>query len=1049
MSLVLACFLIVPAALPVRAEEQEPFVPLGSDDEYYPVVYDNTNGLPTAEANDIVQTNEGFIWIACYAGLVRYDGHNFVRLDSTEGLSSVACLFVDNQGRLWIGTNDNGVAVMENGEFRFWDEDDGLGSSKVREIEEDGNGYVYVGTTSGITMFSPDLEMTPLTDSRIANVYVDRMVAGTDQLVYCTTNGTEMFILRDGNLVNYYENDESLIEGITAIYPDPAVPGKIYYGTESQGIYHVDIKAGFESAEHIDVGSLYSITEINQVGDELWVCSRGGIGMIDDEGFHDMTDLPLNNSIEHMMVDYEGNLWFVSTRLGVMKLVKNRFSNVFANYGIHETVVNTTCLLDGRMFIGSDTGLTVIDEEGVVDSVSLTSVMTASGTPVGGTDLVEMLDDLRIRSIIRDSKDRLWIATWKSMGLLCYDHGALTIFNEDEGMLSDRVRMVYETKDGRILAAVTGGLNIIEDGKVAETYDKSIGIENAETLTVCEAPNGDILLGSNGDGIYIINDEGLRNVGKKNGLTSGVVMRIKYDESNKVYWLVTGNSLAYMSEDYEVTTIKNFPYPDNLNIYKNDKGDMWIMSSDGIYVVPARELLANGEINPVHYSMANGLPCIATSNAYCELTDNGDLYIAGRTGVAMININEPLEDVNELKMAVPYIEVDDELVYPDSKGVFRIPASANKIAIYGFVYSYSLVDPTVSFRLKGFDKEMMTVKLSELDPIYYTNLKGGRYTFVMELNDEMGRGSKILNTTIIKEKAFYEEPVFYVGVTLFATILLTLLVQYVVNRQLAKAEEAHKIKSERERVSSELHMANQIQTGILPHEFPPFPERNDFDLYALMDPAKEVGGDFYDYFMIDDDHLCLVIADVSGKGIPAALFMMNCKVLLKSLATSGNSPSEVLMRANKEICENNQMEMFVTVWMGILELSTGIMTASNAGHEYPVVGRVDSGFELIKDKHGFVIGGMGDVSYKDYEIRLEPGDKLFVYTDGVPEATNADNEMFGTDRMLDTLNADKTASPETMLKNISEAVKEFENGADKFDDLTMLALEYFGPGEHR
>jgi len=344
---------------------------------------------------------------------------------------------------------------------------------------------------------------------------------------------------------------------------------------------------------------------------------------------------------------------------------------------------------------------------------------------------------------------------------------------------------------------------------------------------------------------------------------------------------------------------------------------------------------------------------------------------------------------------------------------------------------------------------MMTVKLSELDPIYYTNLKGGRYTFVMELNDEMGRGSKILNTTIIKEKAFYEEPVFYVGVTLFATILLTLLVQYVVNRQLAKAEEAHKIKSERERVSSELHMANQIQTGILPHEFPPFPERNDFDLYALMDPAKEVGGDFYDYFMIDDDHLCLVIADVSGKGIPAALFMMNCKVLLKSLATSGNSPSEVLMRANKEICENNQMEMFVTVWMGILELSTGIMTASNAGHEYPVVGRVDSGFELIKDKHGFVIGGMGDVSYKDYEIRLEPGDKLFVYTDGVPEATNADNEMFGTDRMLDTLNADKTASPETMLKNISEAVKEFENGADKFDDLTMLALEYFGPGEHR
>ena len=1044
MSLVLTCLLITFAGVPAEAATQETFVPLGNDNEYYPVLYDNTNGLPTAEANDIAQTGEGFIWIACYAGLVRYDGNTFERLDSTAGLNSVSCLLVDDQDRLWIGTNDNGVALMTNGELRFWDEDDGLRSSKVSEIEQDGGGNIYVGTTSGIVMFDRDLNMKPLTDSRIENVFVDRMVAGTDQLVYCTTNGSEMFILRDGNLVNYYDNSETLIENITAIYPDPRVPGKIYYGTEDDGIYHVDIKAGPESAEHIDVGPLYSINEIRQIDDKLWVCSRGGIGVIDDEGFHDMTYLPLNNSIYHMMVDYEGNLWFTSTRLGVMKLVKNRFSDVFADYGIPDTVVNTTCLFDGRMYIGTDTGLVVIDEKGVVDSVPLAAVRTASGAAAEGSDLVQMLDGIRVRSIIRDSKDRLWISTWNSLGLLMYENGSLTIFNEDEGMLSNRVRMICETRDGRILAAVTGGLNIIEDGMVIASYDRSSGILNEETLTVCEAPNGDILIGSNGEGIYILNDDGIRSIDKNDGLTSGVVMRIKYDELNKVFWLVTGNSLAYMTEDYEVTTIHNFPYPDNLDIYKNSRNDMWILSSDGIYIVSAKELLANENIEPVHYGMANGLPCIATSNGYCEVTGNGDLYIAGRSGVAKVNIEEPPEEVNDLKMAVPFIEVNDEKVFPDEDGVFRIPSSAKKIAVCGFVYNYSLTDPTVSFMLKGFDQEMMTVRRSDFDPVYYTNLPGGNYIFIMELNDAMGRGSKILTTTIIKEKALYEQTAFIIFMIALGLLLLFLAIQSIMRSKLRRLEEKHKIQSERDRVNSELRMANQIQTGILPHDFPPFPERSEFDLYASMDPAKEVGGDFYDFFMIDDDHLCMVIADVSGKGVPAALFMMNSKVLIKSLASSIESPAEVLERANREICENNQMEMFVTVWLGILELSTGKLTASNAGHEYPVIGHAGSGFELIKDKHGFVIGGMDGMKYRDYELVIEPGDKLFVYTDGVPEATNSNNEMFGTDRMLGALNSDKAASPQQMLKNVSDAVEEFVGDAEKFDDLTMLALEYFG-----
>ncbi|MBQ3263017.1 MAG: serine/threonine-protein phosphatase [Oscillospiraceae bacterium] len=254
-----------------------------------------------------------------------------------------------------------------------------------------------------------------------------------------------------------------------------------------------------------------------------------------------------------------------------------------------------------------------------------------------------------------------------------------------------------------------------------------------------------------------------------------------------------------------------------------------------------------------------------------------------------------------------------------------------------------------------------------------------------------------------------------------------------------------RISAERERVKTELHTATQIQASMLPCIFPPFPERTEFDIYASMDPAREVGGDFYDFFLIDDDHLCMVMADVSGKGVPAALFMMVSKIILSNNAKMGKSPAQILTDTNSAICQNNREEMFVTVWIGILELSTGKLTAANAGHEYPVLMQPDGQFELMHDKHGFVIGGMEGMKYKEYELTLRPGTKLFVYTDGVPEATNADKELFGTERMLAALNQDTAADPETALRNVRRAVDDFVQEAEQFDDLTMLCMEYRKP----
>jgi len=249
------------------------------------------------------------------------------------------------------------------------------------------------------------------------------------------------------------------------------------------------------------------------------------------------------------------------------------------------------------------------------------------------------------------------------------------------------------------------------------------------------------------------------------------------------------------------------------------------------------------------------------------------------------------------------------------------------------------------------------------------------------------------------------------------------------------------ITAKQERIDTELSLAAKIQEDMLPNTFP---DREDFDIFASMTPAKEVGGDFYDFFMIDDDHLALVMADVSGKGVPAALFMMMTMIMIQNQAKTGKSPKDVLTSVNDQICSNNKEQMFVTVWLGILELSTGKLTASNAGHEKPIVKHPGGDYEMIMDKHGLVIGAMDGIKYRDYELQFYPGSKLFLYTDGLMEATDEDEGIFGSERALATLNRVKDLSPRELLEFVNREVERYEGNAPKFDDLTMLCLEYTG-----
>ncbi len=753
---------------------------------YSAVLYDNQNGLPTSEANAIVQTEEGFIWIGSYSGLIRYDGNTFERLDSTTGIASVVSLFVDSKNRLWVGTNDGGVVVIENGLTRTFRIEDGLKSLSVRSITEDKAGNIYVGTTRGVAKIDAAMKVQTIEKPQIKDSYIRKLVADESGYIYGITQEGALFTIEDGTLGKFIFLKEEGIPGIVSVNLDPYREGYVYLGSSSSDVYYVNIKATNREYEKINVAPLTCIDEVINAEDTLWFCANNGIGLMAPGGQLSLLDtVPMNNSVDHMIADYQNNLWFTSSRQGVMKITQNRFADVFDWYGLNPMVVNSTCAYNDYILFGTDSGLTVVSEKEIIDTLKITEAKTFSGKKIPQTNLVDMLKGCRIRSVIRDSKNRIWFSTYsEDYGLVCYDDGHIVCYTEADGMPSSRMRSVTEFADGTIHVACTGGMAVInEQNGTIKTYDEEIGLSNTEILTIAEASNGECVIGTDGGGIYVIGNAVVRSIDTSSGLTSDVVMRIKSDPEREIFWIVTSNSIAYMDKFYRVRTIRNFPYSNNFDMYENSKGEMWILSSNGVYVVDTEQLLQNEIIEPDFYNRENGLPCVATANSYSELTPEGDLYIAGSTGVAKVNIEEEFENVTDIKMAVPYVTADGEAVYPDANGVIRIKADVKKVVIQAHIFSYTLTNPQVTYWLEGFDHRKTTVSRTGFGPVTYTNLQGRSYVFHMEIQDASGQ-VKTYTIRIIKNKMFYEFWWFKVISVLILSLILFWIVVSAVRKKI-------------------------------------------------------------------------------------------------------------------------------------------------------------------------------------------------------------------------------------------------------------------------
>ena len=543
---------------------------------YSAKLYDASKGLPTSDANFVCGASDGYIWIGGYSGIIRYDGAVFERLDTSEGLTSGRCLMEDSEGRMWVATNDNGVVMIDGTKRTHITYKDGLPSSSVRAFAEDGEGFIYIGTTAGLSFLDRELNLTNIYDQRINHERILRLDPDpSGDFVYGVTRNGHIFTLKGEKVIDAYLGEDLGIEKISMILADEYNEGKVYIGTEEGTVYYGDF--GSKNLKKINVHPIDKVQWLCQACNRIWVASSSVAGYIDEKNeFHRIENIPLESGIEMMTSDYQGNIWFASSTQGIMKIVANNFQNVSELAGLEEEVVNVTYRYNGCLYIGTDEGLRILDN---------------SYTPVNNV-LTSYLKGSRIRCITSDSEGVLWVSTFTSgHGLVSMaKNGKITDYTTEDGLPSDDIRCTKVAKDGSIIVGTNDGLAIIKDGSVVKTYDTSSGLSNSVVLTVEEGDEGQIFAGTDGGGIFVIDEKGIKKLGRDNGLTSDVILRIKHDPERDVIWFVTSNSIEYLKGE-SIINVSTFPYNNNYDIYFDDKEDIWILSSFGVYSVKEADMI--------------------------------------------------------------------------------------------------------------------------------------------------------------------------------------------------------------------------------------------------------------------------------------------------------------------------------------------------------------------------------------------------------------------------------------------------------------------------
>ena len=712
---------------------------------YTSQIYNAANGLPTSDANYILGASDGYIWIGGYSGILRYDGSSFTRLDTSGGLTNGRGLFEDSKGRIWVGTNDNGVVVIDGNESTHITYREGLPSSSIRAFAEDRKGRVYIGTTAGVCYADVEMSIHIVDDERLDNEKVMRLDSDPSGRIYGQTQSGLIFRIEDTAVSGVYSGNDLGIDKITTLITDPLHDGNLYIGTESGYVLYGGFGARADVLKWISVSPLKGIHWISYDCGRVWIASTSAAGYLDEDNrFHLLENIAINSGIEMMTSDYQGNMWFASSTQGVMKIVTDHFVDLFQAAGLSAEVTNAVCIHGNELYVGTDNGLRILDKN----------------KNVINNELTRFMEGARVRCIKEGAYGELWIGAYTNeLGLVCLsEDGSITSFTKKNGMPDDEVRCICVRDDGSVLAGTNGGLAVIKNGKVVKTVGAEDGIRNTTLLSVEEGDNGSIYVGTDGDGLYVIDEDEIRRIGRDEGLTSDVIMRIKKDDDSGICWIVTSNSIEYIKNGV-IVPVKSFPYNNNYDLYFNSIGDALVVSSCGVFSVNTDDMLKDKVTKYRLYTAENGLLNTPTSFAYCAFGEDGYLYIPGRNGVCRMNIERFSQENIPVKAAISSICLRDKQIIPDEDGNYILPAEDGRITVTVSVMDYTLSNPTVKVFMEGKEKDSISTERSKLQPLEFTGLEYGDYSLHIKVLDSSGENEFLdKKFRIVKKPRLLEMP---------------------------------------------------------------------------------------------------------------------------------------------------------------------------------------------------------------------------------------------------------------------------------------------------
>ncbi|MBR6316690.1 MAG: HD domain-containing protein [Lachnospiraceae bacterium] len=738
--------------------------------DYVQSVYSSNNGLPCGEANDIAQTNDGVLWIGTYAGLYRYNGREFRWVDDYENVKNVNCLYVDEEGRLWIGTNDNGLAiVIREKVVNVLDQSDGLPSNSVRSIIRATDGYYYVGTSSSLQVLMMNNGLKATNTLEEVN-YVESIAADENGHVAAIASDGRLFLLRQGEILTSMtlEDDKELFK-CCAFSPD----GKLMVGSTTNHIYSYEVSD--ESLKLVNLLSCRGVNSINNLNylenGTLFISTDTGVSYMDGAGYHQINTNEFNNSIDNMLYDYQGNLWFTSSRLGLLRLAKSPFKDVYGAIGMERRVVNAIVFWKDCYYIGTDEGLDVVDK---------------TCRRKVENKLTDDLKGKRIRCMYVDGNEHLWICTYGNGLMEFATDGQFWAYNADSGSFGNRARIVTGLSDGTILAAGDSGISFIKDHEVVRTIKNEDGLINSMILTATEMEDGRILAGTDGDGIAILKDGAVEKMlTRDDGLSSGVILRTVKDPKSEGVFVVTSNSLCYLEPDGKIRVLDKFPYFNNYDIWVKDEDSLFVMSSAGIYVVERDELVEGGDIAWELLDARRGLGTSLTANSWNYYNGHGELFLPCDTGVYIIDVEKYNSDVRSYRMQLASVKLDGLQQPLPRKGVITVGQGVSRVELGPEILNYTIQEPNVGYFLEGYDSQWTIEAQNSLSNIIYVNLPAGKYTFHLAIFDSAGdRVLEERKFELVKEGEIYEKPYFTVYMLTLLSLILIWFTWLVVQRQI-------------------------------------------------------------------------------------------------------------------------------------------------------------------------------------------------------------------------------------------------------------------------